>query len=235
MVAVVDSRIVASTGSTHSRPIQLEGASRPKAKDIASHASVKSVEDECCGEVPRESRAVELQPSSDSSNAVFGVDVCVHRYRICGVANCAGREGRNVEQRAMEHQMDLKNARALISQNSFLSKAHFDAQFKMTVRWARVPTLLEYHILAINQQGTQGPPVQPSPSNTDNNPGTPPGSTHSHPIQLEEASRPKAKDIASHDCVMSVEDELCGEVPRELCTVELQPSSNSSNAVVCRC
>jgi hypothetical protein len=80
----------------------------------------------------------------------------------------------HLEQRAMEQRTDLENARALISQNRFPSKAHLDAQVKMTVRWARELNLLERHILAIKQQGTQGPPIQPSPSDTDNNPGTPP-------------------------------------------------------------
>ena len=84
----------------------------------------------------------------------------------------------HLEQRALEQRTDLENARALISQNRFPSKAHLDAQVKMTVRWARELNLLERHILAIKRQGAQGPPVLPSPSDTDNNPATPPTTRH---------------------------------------------------------
>ncbi len=78
VVAVVNSRIVTSTRGNHSSPGELEETSWSEAEDIVSNDSVKSVKDECCGEVRWEFRAVEFQPSCDSSDAVIGVDVRVH-------------------------------------------------------------------------------------------------------------------------------------------------------------
>jgi hypothetical protein len=98
----------------------------------------------------------------------------------------------HLKQRAMEQRTDLENARALISQNSFPSNAHFIAQVKMTVGWATELNLLKHHILVIKQQGTQGPPVQPSSSDTDNNPGTP-------PTRYEVAHAPATPAIADRE------------------------------------